>query len=106
MRDVLRHYVIVRADLPTGVRLAQTIHAAGESVRFPIVSGTHAYALEVPDERTLLEVSQKLREVGVNHRLIVEPDEPYCGQAMAIGIEPTRDRSKIRRVTSHLPLAR
>lgn len=106
MNEPLRHYVIVRADLPQGVRLAQTIHAAGESVRFPVVSGTHAYALEVPDERSLLELSQKLTAVGVNHRLIVEPDSPYCGQAMAIGVEPTRDRSKIRRLTSHLPLAR
>lgn len=102
----LRHYVVIRKDLPSGVKLAQTIHAAGESVKFPVVSGTYAYALEVDDERALLDLSQKMSADGIQHRLICEPDEPYCGQAMAIGCEPTRDATKIRRLTRHLNLAR
>lgn len=102
----LKHYVIVRKDLPSGVKLAQTIHAAGESVRFPVVSGTFAYALMVEDERELIDLSVKMTAEGVQHRLICEPDEPYCGQAMAIGCEPTRDVTRIRRLTAHLPLAR
>jgi peptidyl-tRNA hydrolase len=106
MSDLLRHYVFLRKDLPSGVKLAQTVHAAGESVRFPIVSGTYAYVIEVDDERALLDLSQKFTAEGVQHRLIMEPDEPYCGQAMAIGCEPTRDRTKIRRLTTHLRLAR
>lgn len=106
MSEILRHFVFLRKDLPSGVKLAQTVHAAGESVRFPVVAGTYAYVKEVDDERALLDLSQKFTAEGIQHRLICEPDEPYCGQAMAIGCEPTRDSDKIRRLTRHLPLAR
>lgn len=105
MKDELKHYVIVR-PLPSGVKLAQAVHAAAESVRFPVVSGTYAYVLEVEDERELLDLSTKMTAEGIQHKLICEPDEPYCGQAMAIGCEPTRDVTKIRRLTRHLKLAR
>lgn len=104
--ETLHHYVIVREDLPPGTKLAMTIHAAGESAMRPIPEGTYAYCLSVPDEGSLRSLSEKLRNRGCPHVLIFEPDPPYDGQAMAIGCVPTEDRTKIRRLTGHLPLAR
>ena len=100
----LYHYVIVRKDLPRGVQFAQTIHAAGESCEGPLPSGTFAIALEARNEDHLDELAGKLWETEVPHTVIYEPDAPYHGQAMAIGIWPTRDRDGIRKVTSDLPL--
>ncbi|HEU5118664.1 MAG TPA: hypothetical protein VFT74_18870 [Isosphaeraceae bacterium] len=100
----LHHYVIVREDLPTGVQFAQTIHAAGESCEGPLPSGTYAYALGARDEQHLLDIAQRLWDAEIPHTVINEPDEPYLGDAMAIGIWPTADKDRIRRVTSDLPL--
>lgn len=102
----LYHYVIVRSDLPHGVQVAQTIHAAGESCEGPLPSGTYAVALAVPDEPSLREVARRLWDSQVPHKVITEPDPPYNGQAMSIGIFPTTDRDRVRRVTSHLRLVR
>lgn len=82
------------------------MHAAGESVRETVPPCTHAVVLAVDSEDQLRKLSKKLEKQGVNHILIEEVDEPYTGQATAIGLEPTRDRVKIRRLTSSLPLLR
>lgn len=103
--ETLYHYVILRKDLPPGVRLAQTIHAAGESALRPLPEGTYAVALDVVDEAELRRRSDRLRAAGVPHVLVTETDAPYHGQAMSIGCVPTSDRDRIRRVTSDLPLA-
>jgi Peptidyl-tRNA hydrolase PTH2 len=102
----LYHYIIVRADLPHGVQVAQTIHAAGESCEGPLPSGTYAIALSVRDERELREVARRLWDAELPHKVITEPDSPYDGQAMAIGLFPTRERDRVRRVTSSLRLVR
>ena len=102
----LYHYVVVRSDLPHGVQVAQTIHAAGESCEGPLPSGTYAVALSVPDETSLRELARRLWDSEVPHKLILEPDAPYDGQAMAIGIFPTTDRDRVRRLTSSLPLVK
>lgn len=96
----LYHYVIVRADLPHGMQVAQVVHAAGESAPSRVPSGTSAVALAVPNEAILRVLDGALTVAGIPHVLIVESD----GQAMAIGCEPTADRSHIRRITSSLPL--
>lgn len=46
-----------------------------------------------------------LGENGILHKLIREPDEPYCGQLMAIGIRPM-PRSRVRKYLSQLPLVK
>lgn len=102
----LYHYVIVRADLPVGVKVAQTIHAAGESVKFPILSGTYAVALQVPDECELRRLAKRFQEAGICHHVVVETDGEFSDQMMAIGLEPTANREGIRRLTSSLPLVR
>lgn len=105
-QQTLHHYVLVRDDLPRGVALAQTIHAAGESGDGPLPSGTFAYALAVKDEEELHEYAGKLWDAEIPHKVIVETDGPYAGQAMTIGLFPTRDKSSIRKILGGLPLAR
>lgn len=97
----MRHYVIVRRDLPLGVLAAQVVHAAGESSdRVP--SGTHAVVLAVPDEHALARTASKLAEAEIPHVLIAEPDAPWSGALMAIGLEPTTHN--LRSVLGRLPL--
>lgn len=95
--------MVVRADLPLGTVLAQTIHAAGESHPLPVESGTYAVALQVPDEAALFAVSDQLTEAGFSHTLIREPDAPYLGQAMAIGLPP-QPRDNLRPLLGRLSL--
>ena len=95
-----RHYVIVRQDLPPGVALAQTVHAAGETG--PAYSGTYAVALGVPDEGSLLRVAVELLRAGVPFSLIREAD----GEAMAIGVAPCQPTKGMRQALSNLPLWR
>jgi hypothetical protein len=105
-QQTLHHYVLVRADLPKGVALAQTIHAAGESCDGPLPSGTYAYALSVKDEDQLYEYADRLWDAEIPHKVIVETDGEYAGQAMTLGLFPTRDKDSVRRILSELPLAR
>jgi hypothetical protein len=99
------HYCIVRDDLPRGVLAAQLIHAAGESSE-RVVSGTHAVALAAKDEAHLSRIEAKLQRRGIAHTAIREPDAPYNGALMAIGIEPVADRRLVRPVTKGLRLLR
>jgi hypothetical protein len=92
--------VIVRADLPRGSQVAQTIHAAGESTPDRVPPNTVAVALAARDQAHLLELRAALVAAGITHVLIAECD----GEPMAIGCEPTRDRLKMRKVLSRIPL--
>jgi len=78
----------VRSDLPLGTFAAQLVHAAGESSPGNLDSGTYAVVLSVPNEAALLEVERELLIAGVAHRTIREPDAPYFGAAMTIGVSP------------------
>jgi hypothetical protein len=51
----------------------------------------------------LLALERKLVESEIPYKLIVEPDFPYCGEAMAIGISPTT-KSAVKGVLGSLPL--
>lgn len=99
----LTHYVIVRADLPVGVQIAQTIHAAGYSSPGNIPDGTYAVALTCRDEAELRALADRLEKEGLPRHLIVEADAPYDGQAMAIGIPPM-DRKTLKPILQKLPL--
>lgn len=98
----LYHYVIVRADLPTGFAMAQVVHAAGESALGGAVpDGTNAVVLEARDEAHLREIFAKLEAKRLSPFLICEPDAPYHGQATAIGLPPRIGRVSL---LSSLPL--
>lgn len=100
----LTHYCILRADLPFGAQAAQLIHAAGESAPGDLPSGTYAVALAARSEEHLKFLEEKLRRFSIPHVAVREPDPPYNGALMAIGIKPVADRNQVKKVTSSLPL--
>ena len=101
--DPITHFVVVRADLPVGHKLAQAVHAAGETG--PAASGTFAVVLAVLGEAELRALSARLTESQIAHVLVREPDAPYSGAATALGIPPRR-RSELRPHLKELPLCR
>ena len=100
----LTHYIVVRADLPKGTQLAQTVHAVGESLSERHPEGTYAIVLAAPDIPGLLCVRDALEAAGLPYKLICEPDAPFNGAPTAIGLAPSRDRRRIRKVLGRLPL--
>jgi hypothetical protein len=96
------HYAIVRSDLTHGQQCAQLVHAAGESTPTRVVPNTVAVALHARDELHLGEIAAALARGEIPHVVIAECD----GERMAIGVEPTQDRDRVRKVLSSLPLAR
>lgn len=95
---------MTRRDLPRGTQAAQLIHAAGHSSpgeKLP--QGTYAIALSCQDESELRALSERLEAAGIPHSRINEPDEPYNGQLMALGLPPAY-KSTYRRFISNLPL--
>lgn len=95
----------MRGDIPFGNQAAQIIHAAGESSPGDLDPGTFAVALKARDEAHLREISERLFSAGVKHKRIIESDEPYANQLMAIGIFPM-ERDKVKSILSSLPLVR
>lgn len=96
------HYVIVRADLPHGSQVAQTVHAAGESTPARTLPGTIAVALHARDAQHLATVGDALDAAGIPNHRVLECD----GELMAIGVEPTTARAAVRKVLSKLPLVK
>lgn len=96
------HYVVVRTDLPHGVICAQIVHAAGETGG-NLPKGTIAIALSAEDEESLLSIEKKLIQCGVPHIAVREPDAPFFGALMAIGVCPG-PKSKLKKLFSNLPL--
>ncbi len=84
------------------------LHAAGQSAQLPgadtAFSPTTAVALEAPLE-ILLAIEQRLLDAEIPHVLVREPDEPWRGAPMAIGVVPM-PRAHVRRLLAHLPLVR
>jgi hypothetical protein len=103
--EVLTHYVVVRTDLPVGIIAAQVVHAAGESSPGQLPDGTFAVVLAAPSEGSLSDIACRLTVAGVPHVQVREPDAPYCGQLMAVGLEPA-PRWVGRRWLSGVPLFR
>lgn len=93
----------MRRDLPVGFLAAQVVHAAGESSPGDLPCGTIAVVLVAsPEELEALE--RRLAREGIAHVAIREPDAPWNGMLTAIGIAPVTDRTRIRALTSSLPL--
>lgn len=113
----LIHYIIVRRDIRRTVRgsgigalAAQVAHAAGESfaaweARYHWTPrGTIACVLGVPNERALKHVLQRLDDAGIKCNAIYEPDAPWNGALMAIGVWPMPLTSPARKTLSRLKL--
>lgn len=84
------HYIIVRRDLPFGVALAQTAHAAAESARMvpAQMERDTVGVLGVKNEAVLMKLHKRLIRKGVNHVAIYEPDPPWDSALMSIGVAP------------------
>ena len=96
--------MIVRDDLPRGVLAAQVVHAAGESARLAasLPPGTHAVVLGASGAR-LSRLERELAAAGVPHAAVREPDPPYHGALLAIGVQPA-PRASLRRHLGKLRL--
>jgi hypothetical protein len=81
------------------------MHAAGESTEdFLLPSGTHAVCLAADNEQHLYKIADRLSRRNIPHKIIIEPDSPWNGEAMAIGLSPVKDRKPIKRALSRLSL--
>ena len=69
-----------------GVTAVQAAHAAGESG--PATGDTHVVALVADKSEDLEALAGHLAGAGIRYVLIREPDEPYNGAAVALGIAP------------------
>jgi hypothetical protein len=94
---------VTRRDLSRGTQAAQLIHAAGHSSPGKLPEGTYAIALSCANEEELRALSDRLEAAGLHPHRINEPDEPFNGQLMALGLPPSY-KSTYRRYVSNLPL--
>lgn len=95
------HYCIVRNDLPIGVAAAQLVHAAGETGG-NLTPGTRSVVLGVNHQDDLQFISFRLSLKEIPHKLIIESEEPYQHQLMAIGIFPVRGKEVLKCILGKL----
>lgn len=88
------------------MQVANVAHAAGESAPTRVPHGTIAVVLAARDEAHLADVAGRLELAGIPLARVIEGDGAYAGQLMALGIEPTRDRARVGKVVSSLPLVK
>jgi hypothetical protein len=67
---------------------------------------TRAIALMVDSEAELALLAERLELASVRHVAVREPDPPWSGALMAIGIPPLAESRAARRVLARLPLLR
>ena len=103
VENPLYHYCISRTDVPLGDLCAQLIHAAGESSPGNLPEDTRAVSLGADSEFDLLKLEQQLKKRNIPHAAIREPDAPWNGQLMAIGIAPCR-RSLVKKEVARFRL--
>ncbi len=90
------HYVVVRGDLPRGTGAAMLVHAAALS-SVGTQPNTHVVVLEAPSKTALEKLEKSLTFEQVEHVAFREPDPPWNGQLMSVGINPVNDRRRVRR---------
>jgi peptidyl-tRNA hydrolase len=87
------------------MQAAQVVHATGESVEERHEEGTYAVVLTAPGEQELEALAKRLEAAQVPCVRVYEPDAPYHGALMALGLRPAR-KEALRRHVSSLPLLR
>jgi len=105
--DVKKHpvcYVLVRKDITKTRQAIDIGHAAQECVRIaPVDKRTALRVLWVENETELLDYAKRLVAKNFDHDVVYEPDEPYAGQAMSLGVAPLVERlSALSKVLFHL----
>lgn len=96
-------YIVVRADLPTGLQAAQAAHAAFQFFHeHPVIVGrwfvlsNYLVIVEVPDEAALFELTLKAGTISI----VREPD--VDNEITALALAPT---PAARKLCGSLPLA-
>lgn len=79
------------------------VHAAGESSPGDLPENTHAVVLAAESAAVLTSVQSRLARADIAHVAIREPDAPWNGALMAIGVAPGR-KEVLRKFLSSLPL--
>lgn len=82
--------------------MAMCVHAAGESSPGNLPDGTYAIVLGAKDEAHLKDIVTRLVTNKVPRVLINEPDAPWDGSLMAIGVVPDF-KNNLRRYLSDIP---
>ena len=95
--------MILLQSLPSGAKLAQAVHAAGESGG-NVPKNTHAIVLET-NRDSLLDLEAKLWDDAIPCEAVRETDYPYEGQLLAIGICPGK-KEILEKYVSTFRLAR
>jgi len=88
-----------------GLLAAQVTHAAGESSPGNLPEGTCAVVLGVTGPEALQLLKDSLERKGVPHKAVIENDQPYSGQLMALGLVPA-PKSKLKGLLRGYPLLR
>lgn len=98
-------FIIVRADLPPGAQLAQSVHACTSFAHaFPTIEGrwyaqsNNLVCLQTKDEASLMSLAERSEALGIAHSVFREPDFNNEATAMALAPEGWR-------LVSSLPLA-
>ncbi len=101
----MKFYIVTRRDIPPGLMLAQSVHAARAFVdRHPDIdrewftSSNNLACLEVPDEAALTALVKKAVCRDVPYAVFREPDMGGEITSVAFGAEA-------KRIVSNLPLA-
>lgn len=84
-------YVLVHPSLVPrpGILACQVAHAATEAiVEAPVPRDTHVCALVAGSSEEIERVSALLKDAGLQHAVMREPDEPYNGAATALATAP------------------
>lgn len=100
----LIHYIIVRRDLPLGVMAAMIAHAAADSIGAYdtdkylfsdlglgtkiFFHGATVVVLEAKNEAAIKDAVKYLEIEQLPYVVVTEPDPPYNGAFMAIGVVP------------------
>lgn len=102
-----KHYIITRADLPSGLQAAQCCHAAIDfALKYPEITkhwhdtSNFIVLLAAPNEESLDLIRTVLENRGVKICIFYEPD--LGNQLTAIATEPSEVAGKL---LSNLPLA-
>lgn len=100
-------YIVVRADLPPGLQVAQAVHAAflfahlfPDTTRKWLEGSNIDVILSVPDEAALTELAITARCAGVLSASMTEPDIGNQLTALALGVD-----AGAQRLCANLPLA-
>lgn len=101
-------FVLTRADLPPEVQTIQLGHACAEAVPpelAPLDKRNRMAWLHARDESHLLEFAAELEHKSIAHAVVYETDGDHAGHATALAVV-TLQRSKLRKLLHHLPLAK